>query len=195
MQGGGRGGARWRMSPESHLYWSCTSWPLSLLWLWSCREWFKSEQHQQLILDTHAQEDSYSCPATKKLIKAQLFKWTPRWWHISYSAKINASLTCLPTVKDGMNVAWGRSWFQHPLRLQGLLYRDQKGGAPVFGTQKPQVLTASYLTFLSVAWQNSFAIQKETSRIDALVTIRVHPSALGTQHRSSHCTIPSLSFS
>lgn len=30
---------------------------------------------------THAQEDSYSCPATKKLIKAQLFKWTPRWWH------------------------------------------------------------------------------------------------------------------
>lgn len=123
MPGGGGGGG-WRMSPESHLYWSCTSWPLSHLWLWSCREWFQSEQHQQLILDTHAQEDSYSCPATKKLIKAQLFKWTPRWWHISYSAKINASLTCLPTVKDRMNVAWGRSWFQHPLRLQGLLYRE-----------------------------------------------------------------------
>lgn len=58
------------------------------------------EQNQQLVLNAHAQEYSYSCPATKKLIKEPGFSNE----HldddtINYSAKINASLTCLPTVK------------------------------------------------------------------------------------------------
>lgn len=57
------------------------------------------------MLNTHALVHSYSCPATKKLIKELGFSNE----HLdddtmSYSAKINASLTCLPTVK-----AWDES--------------------------------------------------------------------------------------
>lgn len=66
------------------------------------------------MLNTHALVHSYSCPTTKKLIKELGFSKE----HldddtISYSAKINASLTCLPTANT-----WDESSPRQPLRHQ-----------------------------------------------------------------------------
>lgn len=95
--------------------------PSFLLLFWGHRDLFNIWRHQRLILNTHTQGYPYSCPALEKLIKELGFSNE----HldddtISYSAKINASLTCLPAVK-AQDESTPRRWLRYQRSLA--LYR------------------------------------------------------------------------